>query len=124
MTNKELLFSITKDDLEIQTFCSGGKGGQNQNKRFTGVRIIHKESGAIGECREERDQLQNKKIALKRLSEHPKFKLWLNKVVFEIENKKSVDDVIDEMMDDKNIKTETVDENGRWKIEKDLSKLT
>jgi protein subunit release factor B len=43
---RELLFSITKEDFEIQTFCSGGKGGQHQNKVETGVRILHKYSKA------------------------------------------------------------------------------
>lgn len=64
---KELLFSITKEDLIIQTFRSGGKGGQNQNKRESGVRIIHPESGARGESRNHRTQLANKKEAFRRL---------------------------------------------------------
>ena len=111
---KELLFTITKDDLEIQTFCSGGKGGQNQNKRFTGVRIIHKESGAIGECREERDQLQNKRIALKRLTEHPKFKIWINNLLYKYNTGKTTEESVDEQMNSKNIKVEVKDENDRW----------
>ena len=51
---KELLFSITKDDFRVDTFRSGGKGGQNQNKVESGVRIVHVASGAIGESREQR----------------------------------------------------------------------
>jgi len=119
-TNKKrLLFSVRKDDLEIQTFCSGGKGGQNQNKRFTGVRIIHKESGAIGECREERNQLQNKKIALKRLSEHPKFKIWVSKKTYEIENKTTIKKEIDKLMDEEFLKIETKNKDGNW-VEKNV----
>ena len=49
MTTREKLFSIK--DFEVQTFRSGGPGGQNQNKRNTGVRIIHKSSGAKEESR-------------------------------------------------------------------------
>lgn len=64
-------------DCEVQTFKSGGPGGQNQNKRDTGVRVIHHPSGARGESREERSQLQNKKTAFLRMIEHSKFKLWL-----------------------------------------------
>ncbi len=52
---RELMFSITKDDLDVQTFRAGGKGGQNQNKRETGVRIVHRPSGAVGESRSERE---------------------------------------------------------------------
>ena len=64
-------------DCEVQTFRSGGSGGQNQNKRDTGVRVIHHPSGARGESREERSQLQNKKTAFMRMIKTPKFDLWL-----------------------------------------------
>lgn len=64
-------------DCEVQTFRSGGSGGQNQNKRDTGVRVIHHPSGARGESREERSQLQNKKTAFLRMIKTPKFDLWL-----------------------------------------------
>ena len=43
-SEKKLLFSVTKKDFDIQTFRSGGKGGQHQNKRDTGVRCVHKAS--------------------------------------------------------------------------------
>jgi protein subunit release factor B len=74
----ELLFSLTKKDFEIETFRAGGKGGQNQNKRDTGVRIRHGESGAVAESREERTQLANKKIAFGRLTGSKVFRAWLN----------------------------------------------
>ena len=51
---RELLFSVTKKDLRIDTFRAGGKGGQNQNKRNTGVRVTHPDSGAVGEARDQR----------------------------------------------------------------------
>ena len=76
-TTKQLLFSITKKDFIVQTFRSGGKGGQHQNKTDSGVRIIHPDSGARGESREERKQGQNKKIAFRRLVDSPKFKIYL-----------------------------------------------
>lgn len=74
---KRLLFSLTKKDFEIQTFCTGGKGGQNQNSREKGVRIIHTESGAIGEGREYREQIRNREAAFKRMTQTEKFKKWL-----------------------------------------------
>lgn len=76
MAEKQLLFSITKNDFEIQTFTSGGNGGQNQNRVRSGVRIIHHASGARGESREFRDQPQNKKAAFRRLVESDTFKAW------------------------------------------------
>jgi len=69
------LFTLNKKDFEIQTFRSGGSGGQHQNKTNTGVRIIHKKSGAVGESREHKSQLQNKKAAFTRLTKTDKFKL-------------------------------------------------
>jgi protein subunit release factor B len=74
---------VTLADCDVQTFRSGGKGGQNQNKRETGVRVIHRASGAVGESREERSQLQNKKTAFRRMAETGKFRAWVNREVWE-----------------------------------------
>lgn len=75
----ERILSVGIHDCEVQTFRAGGKGGQNQNKRETGVRIIHSPSGAIGESREERSQLQNKRAAWLRMVNTPKFQAWLRR---------------------------------------------
>lgn len=64
---KELIKTWTKDDFRVDTFRAGGKGGQNQNKRDSGVRITHIESGLSAESREHRDQLTNKKAAFNKL---------------------------------------------------------
>lgn len=76
MPKKKLLFSITRNDFEMQTFCTGGKGGQKQNSTNSGVRLIHKASGARGEGREERHQHMNKERAFLRLVETKEFKAW------------------------------------------------
>jgi hypothetical protein len=73
---KELAFSVGIHDCRVDTFRAGGKGGQNQNKRDTGVRVVHEASGAVGESREERSQLQNKKNAFRRMALTPKFQAW------------------------------------------------
>jgi peptide chain release factor-like protein len=78
---RQRILSVTMADCELQTFTSGGPGGQHQNRSRTGVRIIHKASGARGECREERSQLENKKRAWKRMAEDPKFQLWLRRTL-------------------------------------------
>jgi protein subunit release factor B len=70
----KLLFSVTKNDFDVQTFRAGGKGGQHQNTADSVVRIIHGASGAVGECREHRHRLQNKKEAFKRPTSSFEFK--------------------------------------------------
>lgn len=74
---REHLFSVTLKDCDVQTFSAGGPGGQNQNRRSTGIRITHRESGAVGEARDTRSQLLNKRAAFKRMIETPKFKAWM-----------------------------------------------
>lgn len=118
---KDLLFSVTTKDLEVQTFRSGGSGGQNQNKRDTGVRIIHAESGARGESREERSQLQNKRTALKRLTETAAFRFWVRAKRRELEGYQSPEQWVEEQMADlANFKFEVRGEDGKWADWNDL----
>lgn len=116
MPKKELLFSINKKDFTIQTFRSGGKGGQHQNKTDSGVRIIHKESGARGECRNHREQIRNKREALKRLSDSSKFNLWINMKVHEVIDGKNIEEKVEEQMTPENIKVEVLKKNKWEKI--------
>ncbi len=72
----QLLFSVTKNDLIRQTFCTGGNGGQHRNATQNGVRLIHPASGARAEHRDGRDQHINERRALVKLSETKEFKSW------------------------------------------------
>lgn len=104
---KELLFSLTKEDFEFQVFRAGGKGGQKQNKTSSGVRCIHKSSGAIGEGRDERYQPVNKKNAFIRCTENPKFKAWLKVEIAKRQGTyEDIQKKVDEMMKPENLKIE------------------
>lgn len=107
---KELIKTVTIHDCEVQTFRAGGKGGQNQNKRDTGVRVIHHPSGAVGEAREERSQLQNKQTAFRKMAESTKFQLWIKRVC---SNEDIIKAKVEREMWPVNLKTE-VQVDGKW----------
>lgn len=113
MSGRELVLSVTLADCDVQTFRSGGKGGQNQNKRDTGVRVVHRASGARGEARDERSQLQNKKLAFRRMAESSTFRAW-------VKLRLGRDDLtraeVDRWMWPHNIRAE-VFRSGRWVAE-------
>jgi protein subunit release factor B len=112
-SNRDKILSVTLADCELDTFSAGGPGGQHQNTSNTAVRIKHKASGATGEARDNRSQLLNKRAAFKRMTEHPKFKVWINRQVFYAG--KSPEQRVQEDMQRHNLKIETYTDN-EWHV--------
>lgn len=106
---------LTKKDLDFSYFCGSGAGGQRKNKVKSGVQIKHKESGSMGRADEDRSLERNKKRAFIKMTNTPKFKVWLSKVMFKIRNEESIEDNVKrELADPRNVVYKVKGEDGKW----------
>ena len=110
------LFSVTIKDCRVDTFRSGGKGGQNQNKVESGVRVVHEPSGAVGEARDSRDQLTNKRNAFVRMAQKKEFIAWAKLKAAELQTGKTLDQRVDEQLAPQNLKIEERTAEGQWQV--------
>ena len=112
MPKKELLFSVTKKDFDIDYFSGKGAGGQYRNKHKNCVRIRHKESGAYATGQSNRDRKNNIHEAINGLVDSKKFKLWINRKALEVIEGRSLEEKVEEQMKPENLKIEVKSTSG------------
>lgn len=121
--SKQKLFSVTIKDCDVQTFTVGGHGGSGKDTSNNGCRVVHRASGAVGEGRQSRSLTRNREDAFVKMAHTKKFRDWLKLEASRQQGKPSVEEIVDRMMDLRNIKVETKDEKGRWKENVELHRV-
>lgn len=113
--NSKLLFSLDAKEFKWDYFSTGGPGGQNQNRKLNGVRCTHEPSKAVGTARELKSQAQNKEAAFTRCCESKEFQLWCKLEASRRLGNRSVDEIVDDMMEmPSDFKIEVKDSEGKW----------
>ena len=110
--------TVTAKDCVWTYFRAGGKGGQSQNKTDSACRVVHEPSGAVGESREHKSQLQNRRAAWTRMAESDEFRKWVRVEVAmdalaKEELGRRVQRAVERTMQPKNLKVEII-EDGEW----------
>lgn len=121
--NRKPVVTVTGNDCIKDTFCTGGPGGQAQNKKATGVRFTHPPSGAVGESRTHRSQEMNKRDAWERMCKSPKFQAWIKMEHARRMGAKTIEQRVDEALAPHNLKTEVLTEEQKW-VERKPEELT
>lgn len=113
------LFSVTRKDMEVTWYCSGGAGGQKKNKTKNACRIKHPASGALVTAQERRERSANLKAALRRLVDSPKFKVWCNRRIYECLERETVEEAVEKQMRPENLRTELLGPRGWYEWSED-----
>lgn len=110
---RELLFSVTKKDLEISFFSGTGAGGQHRNKHQNCVRMCHPESGARATGQSNKKRQANLRGAFQTLIKTAAFRTWQAQKIEEIQSGQTTRQAVDRMILPENLKVESR-EDGVW----------
>lgn len=113
---RELLFRVTIKDCDVQTFRTGGHGGQHRDKTSNGVRIVHPPSGGMGQCSDDRSQRVNKREAFVRMAKSEKFEAWRKLEAMRLLGHfpETLAAIVDREMDEANLLVE-IHQDGVWR---------
>lgn len=116
-TNRERLFSVSKNDFRFQDTKGSGNGGQARNKTSSAIRCTHPPSGAVGYSEASRSQAENKREAWHKCVESDKFKAWIKvesaRLTGELDRReREVERRVDEAMRPENLTIEVAGEGG------------
>lgn len=111
--DRELLFSIGKNDFDINWFSGTGKGGQKRNKTQACCRLTHRDSGVTKTGQNHRERSKNLSDAFNNLISDFNFKMWFRRRVEESMHGKIIEEKVNLMMDESNLKIETF-KDGKW----------
>ena len=109
-------FKITKKDLDISFFSGHGAGGQHRNRHMNCVRMKHRDTGVMVTGQSYREKSKNIEEALRNLAKHPKIRSYCYLKLREIERGKSLDQLVEESMDIKNLLIEGKDDSEKWVV--------
>lgn len=113
-TSRELLYSITEKDFELQWFSGTGAGGQHRNKHQNCVRLHHKNSGARATGQSHKERRANRDEAFLGIVNSVKFKMWQHQKLEEIRTGQTIKQRIKKMMSPENLKIEFRGVDGQW----------
>lgn len=103
-------FRLTAKDFKIEYLRGHGNGGQKKQKTSSACRITHELSGVSKFCQDHREQHRNRESAFIRLTSDPIFKSWCEQRLREIENNQTIEQWVDEQMQEENLLVEYYEE--------------